>query len=77
MHPRAFPPLFANQLDRSADSSLDLAELLARATAAINQALEQIHKTQALLAEYKGNRQSATTPNGEPNAALTLGKMRE
>jgi len=54
----AFPPLSADGRDRPAVGALGLSELLTKAKAAIDQAREQIQKTQKLIAESKENRQS-------------------
>ena len=58
MYRLAFPPVSANGQVRPADSTLELSELLTRAKAAIDQAREQIQKTQTLIAESKENRES-------------------
>ena len=58
MHRQAFPPLCANGQDRPTGSTLELSELLTRATEAIDLARTQIQKTQTLIADFQKNRES-------------------
>jgi len=57
---RSFQALPLPRQDRPAPATLEFSELLTRAKAAIEHALEQVQKTHTLLAESKEKRGSET-----------------
>lgn len=62
MHRGSFLPFSADGKDRPAGSTLELSELLTRAKSAIDQAREQIQKTQSLITEFTENRRFESAP---------------